>query len=152
MVVVITVYTMYQGVVVVITPGTKVWWLLLLYTPCTKVWWLLLHQVPRCGGCYYCIHHVPRCGGCYYTRYQGVVVVITPCTKVWWLLLHQVPSFNVAQLKINSDHFAKRHQMKDVQKLLQKKTRSVKMSDWKRNELNNGYKQIMLVAREVPTK
>ena len=64
---------------------------------------------------------VPRCGGCCYARCQGAVVVVTPGTKVWWLLLHHVPSFNVAQPKINSDHFAQRHQKQDVQKLLQEK-------------------------------
>ena len=42
-------------------------------------------------------------------------MVVTPGTKVWWLL-HHVASFNVAQLNINSDHFAQRHQKKDVQK------------------------------------
>ena len=35
---------------------------------------------------------------------------VTPGTKAWWLLLHHVPSFNVAQLNINTDHFAQRHQ------------------------------------------
>ena len=37
------------------------------------------------------------------------------------MLVHHVPSFNVAQLKTNSDHFAQRHQKKDVQTLLQEK-------------------------------
>ena len=75
------------------------------------------------------LHRLPRCGGCCYTMYQGVVDVVTPCTKVWWLLLHHVPRCGgccytvyqgvvvvVAQLNINSDNFAQRHQKKDVQK------------------------------------
>ena len=81
--------------------------------------------------------------------YQGVAIVATPCTKVWWLLLHHVPSFNVAQLNINSDHFAQRHQKTDVQKQENKICQDVR---WKRNKLNNGYKQIMLVTQEVPAE
>ena len=69
-------------------------------------------------------------------KYYQMVVRLG--TKVWWLLLQNVPSFNVAQLKINYDHFAQRHQKKDVQKLLQEK-QDVR---WKRNELNKCYKQI----------
>ena len=74
-------------------------------------------------------------------------MVVTPGTKVWWLLLHHVPSFNVAQLKINSDHFAQRLQKKDVQKLLQE-NKICQDVRWKRNKLNKGYKQIMLVTQE----
>ena len=67
------------------------------------------------------------------------MVVVTPI----------VPSFDVAQLKRNSNHFAQRHQKKDIQKLLQEKQ---DLSGWKRNESNDGYKQIMLVTQEVPTE
>ena len=34
------------------------------------------------------------------------------------IIVTYVPSVNVAQLKVNSDHFAQMHQKKDTQKLL----------------------------------
>ena len=45
--------------------------------------------------------------GCF-AQYQGMVIIVT-----------YVPNFNVTQIKVNSDHFAQRHQKKDVQKLLE---------------------------------
>ena len=70
-------------------------------------------------------------------------MVVTVGTKAW---SYQVSSFNVAQLKINSDHLAQTHQKKDIQKLLQE---IQNLSMWKRTQLDNGYKHITFVAQEV---
>ena len=53
---------------------------------------------------------------------------------------------------VDPDHPVESQQTMDFQQLLQKTKETVKMSEWKQVELENGYKRLPYVTQDVPAK